>query len=73
MTSPAGSHPWADSTGKITPKAAAVYVCNAILNAGGQASTAFRCAFLIAEDLEHRLAVKPSPRSDTPALPRTSG
>lgn len=48
-----GNHPWADSTGKITPKSAGVAVSNLILNAGAKASTAFRCALLISEDIEN--------------------
>lgn len=51
-TSSVGQHPWADSTGQITAKSAGVAVSNMILNAGAKASTAFRCALLISEDIE---------------------
>ncbi len=49
-----GSHPWADSTGKITPESAGVCVANWILTAGGKATTAFQCALEIAKDMEIR-------------------
>lgn len=39
-----------------TAKDFSIFVANAILLAGGQASTAFRCALVMAEDLESREA-----------------
>ena len=44
-------HPWSDGQ-RIDPREAGTWTANLILMGGGTPSVAFRCAALIAEDIE---------------------
>jgi len=44
--------------GTMRPKDFATWTANLILTAGGKQSTAFRCAMLVAEDMEVRGLIK---------------
>lgn len=50
--SPVGKHPWSDESGRISAQIAATWMVNHILMAGGMATTAFKCAALVADDIE---------------------